>query len=171
MRASRKSPSNRVQGLICSEQSWQPCSAPQHASCCSSGGATLGGVQGPAAEKKSQTQPNPPTLHEVKVVCVHLCEFALFSFFFSTATRLSISSEDSCLYLYQEIIPIISSITWAAVQGAACCYPSLLSGVWDSWAARLERWGSFRALGCTRRREIILCAANLSLQERWFSPL
>lgn len=71
-----------MQGLICSEQSWQPCSAPQHASCCSSGGATLGGVQGPAAEKKSQTQPNPPTLHEVKVVCVHLCEFALFSFFF-----------------------------------------------------------------------------------------
>lgn len=100
--------------------------------------------------------------------CVHLL---YFPFFFSTTARLSISSEDSCLYLYQEIIRIISSIAWAAVQRAACCYPSLLSGVWDSWAARLERWGSFRALGCTRSREIISCAANLSLQERWFSPL
>lgn len=75
-------------------------------------------------EKKVGHEPNPPTLHEVEVVYVHVCAFAFF-FFFSTATRLSISSEDSCLYLYQEIIPIISFIAWAAVQRAACCYPSL----------------------------------------------
>lgn len=68
--------------MICSEESWQLCSAPQHASCCSSGGTTLGGVQGPAAEKKSQTQPNPPTLHEVEVVCVHVCICFIFLFFF-----------------------------------------------------------------------------------------
>lgn len=88
--------------------------------------------------KKSQTQPNPPTLHEVEVVCVHVCVFALFFFFFSTATRLSISSEDSCLYLYQEIIPIISFIARAAVQRAACCYPSL--GCLGFGTAGLQGW-------------------------------
>lgn len=58
-------------------------------------------------------------------LCMCTCVHLLYFFFFSTATRLSISSEDSCLYLYQEIIPIISFIAWAAVQRAACCYPSL----------------------------------------------
>lgn len=70
-----------MQGLIWSEESWQPCTAPQHTSCCSSGGATLGGVQGPAAEKKKSDRTKPSNVTEVEAVCVQGCTFALFFFF------------------------------------------------------------------------------------------
>lgn len=138
-RASRKSPSITVQGLICSEESWQRRGAPQHSSCCSSGGA-VSGFEGPAAAKKlkhHRTLQHRMRRRSSVCICVRLLYFS----FLSTATRPNISSEDSCSYLYQEILPIIFSIARAAAQRAACCYPSLRSGVGDSWAARTWEMG------------------------------
>lgn len=128
-RASREFPNITVQGLICSEESWQRRCAPQRSSCCSSSGAASGGLRGPAVKKKLRH--NQHYMRPRSCVCVRvcICFILIFSFFHH---RLSISSENSCSYLCKEILPIIFSIAWLQRGDRPAAIHSSSPAVWAS---------------------------------------